>query len=180
MFNPPLTLACRASRPPSATAETAPPLRGVVHDTTARFMGGVAGHAGLFSTADDLARFAEMMLHKGELVGVRLFSPLTVEKFTTPQSPARSADPARAGLGYRLSAFRAIAATCFRSGPMATPASPAHRVWIDPITNTYVILLTNSVHPVSPAGDHRAARQGGDDCGGGAGYHRAGRAPHRI
>jgi CubicO group peptidase (beta-lactamase class C family) len=63
------------------------PLRGVVHDPTARNMGGVAGHAGVFSTADDLARYAQMLLNGGQLDGVRVVSPATVEKFREPQSP---------------------------------------------------------------------------------------------
>ena len=67
---------------------------------TARFMGGVAGHAGLFSTADDLARFAQMMLNEGELDGVRLFNPLTVAKFTSPQTPPDQ--PILRGLGFAL------------------------------------------------------------------------------
>ncbi|HUO97497.1 MAG TPA: serine hydrolase domain-containing protein, partial [Rhizomicrobium sp.] len=67
--------------------ENGVPLRGVVHDPTARMMGGVAGHAGLFTTADDLARFAEMMLNLGEYRGARIFSPLTVRKFTEPNTP---------------------------------------------------------------------------------------------
>src|SRR5579863_5232095 len=61
-------------------------LRGVVHDPTARRMGGVAGHAGLFSTADDLAVFAQEMLH-----GSRILGRETVEKMTTPQQPANAA-----------------------------------------------------------------------------------------
>ena len=77
-----------------------PPLRGVVHDPTARYMGGVAGHAGLFSTADDLSRFAQMMLNGGELDGVRLFSPLTVDKFTEPQTPPDQ--PILRGLGWDI------------------------------------------------------------------------------
>src|SRR5436190_2998892 len=56
-------------------------LRGVVHDPTARYMGGIAGHAGLFSTADDLAHFCQMLLDKGTWQGRRIFSPLTIEKF---------------------------------------------------------------------------------------------------
>jgi CubicO group peptidase (beta-lactamase class C family) len=59
-------------------------LRGIVHDPTTRYMGGVAGHAGLFTTAADLGRFAEMMLGQGTYRGVRIFSPPTVRKFTTP------------------------------------------------------------------------------------------------
>src|SRR5207302_5362223 len=75
-------------------------LRGVVHDPTARYMGGVAGHAGVFSTADDLAKFCQMMLDQGVANGKRLFSPLTITKFTTPQSPANQ--PILRGLGWDI------------------------------------------------------------------------------
>ena len=62
-------------------------LRGVVHDPTARRMGGVAGHAGVFTTAADLARYARMLLNHGELDGVRPFKPETVKLMTSVQSP---------------------------------------------------------------------------------------------
>jgi len=77
MFQPPASLRDRIAPTEPANPGEAP-LRGVVHDPTARFMGGIAGHAGLFSTGDDLARFAEMMLGKGTRKGVKIFSPLTV------------------------------------------------------------------------------------------------------
>ena len=61
MFHPPASLRTRIA-PTEIDPATGAPFRGVVHDPTARYMGGVAGHAGLFTTADDLAKFAEMML----------------------------------------------------------------------------------------------------------------------
>jgi CubicO group peptidase (beta-lactamase class C family) len=75
-------------------------LRGIVHDPTARRMGGVAGSAGLFSTAGDVARFARMMLRGGELDGVRVFDPATVKLMTAVNSPAGIA--ARRGLGWDI------------------------------------------------------------------------------
>src|SRR5262249_11690901 len=75
MFNPPAALRRRIA--PTERVDDVI-LRGVVHDPTARNMGGAAGHAGLFSTADDLGRFASMLLSQGNLGSVRLFSPLTV------------------------------------------------------------------------------------------------------
>jgi hypothetical protein len=69
-------------------------LRGIVHDPTARRMGGVAGHAGLFSTADDLAKFAQDLLSGFNL------SQLTVEKMSTPQQPANA--PSQRGLGWDI------------------------------------------------------------------------------
>ncbi len=145
MFQPPASLAPRIA-PTERDGAGGAPLRGVVHDETARFMGGVAGHAGLFSTADDLSRFCEMMLHKGQLGGVRLFSPLTVEKFTTPQSPADQ--PILRGLGWDIdSPFSGNRGDLFPIGSYGHTGFTGTSVWIDPVSDTYVILLSNSVHP---------------------------------
>jgi uncharacterized protein YbbC (DUF1343 family) len=139
MFRPPASLRDRIA-PTEGTA------RGVVNDATARSMGGVAGHAGLFSTADDLARFCEMMLGKGERQGVRLFSPLTVEKFTTPQSPPDQ--PILRGLGWDIdSPFSANRGELFPIGSYGHTGFTGTSIWIDPLSQSYVILLTNSVHP---------------------------------
>jgi uncharacterized protein YbbC (DUF1343 family)/CubicO group peptidase (beta-lactamase class C family) len=125
-----------------------PPLRGVVHDPTARNMGGVAGHAGVFSTADDLARFAQMMLNGGELDGVRLFSPLTVAKFTEPQSPPDQ--PILRGLGWDIdSPNSGNRGELFPIGSYGHTGFTGTSIWIDPSTKTYVILLANSVHPTA-------------------------------
>jgi uncharacterized protein YbbC (DUF1343 family)/CubicO group peptidase (beta-lactamase class C family) len=140
MFQPPPSLRDRI-------APTEAALRGVVHDTTARFMGGVAGHAGLFSTAADLARFCEMMLGKGSWQGVQIFSPLTVEKFTSPQSPPDQ--PILRGLGWDIdSPFSSNRGELFPIGSYGHTGFTGTSVWLDPISQSYVILLTNSVHPV--------------------------------
>jgi uncharacterized protein YbbC (DUF1343 family)/CubicO group peptidase (beta-lactamase class C family) len=121
-------------------------LRGVVHDPTARRMGGIAGHAGLFMTASDLALFAGMMLGRGESGGVRLFSPLTVEKFTTPQSPADQ--PVLRGLGWDIdSPLSGNRGELFPIGSYGHTGFTGTSLWIDPLSATYVILLANSVHP---------------------------------
>ena len=122
------------------------PLRGVVHDPTARYMGGVAGHAGLFSTADDLSRFAQMMINGGELDGVRIVSPLTVTKFTEPQTPPDQ--PILRGLGWDIdSPYSGNRGELFPIGSFGHTGFTGTSIWIDPSTNTYVILLANSVHP---------------------------------
>jgi len=121
------------------------PLIGVVHDPLARLQGGVSGNAGLFSTADDLALFAQMILGKGEWNGTRILSPLAVERMTTiyPRSPA-----AGRGLGWDISSAYAS-----NGGDLFGPRSFGHSgytgtsIWIDAETETVVILLTNSVHP---------------------------------
>ena len=121
-------------------------LRGVVHDPTARYMGGVAGHAGLFSTADDLARFAEMMLRLGEYREVRLFSPLTVRRFTSPQSPPDQ--PVLRGLAWDLdSPYSGVRGDLLPVGSYGHTGFTGTSLWIDPSTESFVIMLTNSVHP---------------------------------
>ncbi len=104
MFLPPASLRPRIA-PTEIDPATGQPLRGVVHDDTARYMGGVAGHAGMFTTARDLAKFAQMMLDQGQGNGRRLFSAATVQKFTSPAISSRSAHPARPRLGHRFALF---------------------------------------------------------------------------
>jgi uncharacterized protein YbbC (DUF1343 family)/CubicO group peptidase (beta-lactamase class C family) len=146
MFQPPAALVPRIA-PTERLAADSLPLRGVVHDETSRYMGGVAGHAGVFSTADDLARFCQMMLGRGAaLNGTRLFSPLTVEKFTTPQSPPDQ--PILRGLGWDIdSPLSGNRGELFPIGSYGHTGFTGTSIWIDPVTDTYVILLTNSVHP---------------------------------
>jgi uncharacterized protein YbbC (DUF1343 family) len=145
MFLPPASLAPRIA-PTERVEKTGPPLRGVVHDPSTRAMDGVAGHAGMFSTAADLARFAQMMLNGGELDGVRLFSPLTVEKFTEPQSPPDQ--PTLRGLGWDIdSPYSGNRGELFPIGSYGHTGFTGTSIWIDPSTKSYVILLANSVHP---------------------------------
>jgi uncharacterized protein YbbC (DUF1343 family)/CubicO group peptidase (beta-lactamase class C family) len=112
---------------------------GEVHDPVAYAMGGVAGHAGLFSTADDLAIFAQTILDGGSRKGVKILSPLTVKKMTTPQSPPDKM-PLR-GLGWNIDSALGSEASFGHKGFTGTG------IWIDPVSNTYVIILTNRVHP---------------------------------
>jgi uncharacterized protein YbbC (DUF1343 family)/CubicO group peptidase (beta-lactamase class C family) len=144
-YQPPASSIPRIA-PTERPSKASPPLRGVVHDPTARYMGGVAGHAGVFSTAADLARFAQMMLNKGELNGVRLFSPLTIEKFTEPQSPADQ--PVLRGLGWDIdSSLSGNRGELFPIGSYGHTGFTGTSIWIDPSTRSYVILLANSIHP---------------------------------
>jgi CubicO group peptidase (beta-lactamase class C family) len=121
------------------------PLRGVVHDPLARLQGGVSGNAGLFSTADDLAVFAQMLLNKGEWKGVRVLSPLSVERMT--EIYPKVGESGR-GLGWDLDSDYATV-----RGDLFGPASYGHSgytgtsIWIDPETKTTVVFLTNRVHP---------------------------------
>ncbi len=117
-------------------------LRGVVHDPTARRMGGVAGHAGLFSTADDLAKFAQALLNGGG----GILSPLSVEKMTQPEQPP--AAPVLRGFGWDIdSPFSSNRGDLLPVGSYGHTGFTGTSLWIDPTTKTYIILLTNAVHP---------------------------------
>src|SRR5205807_642651 len=92
-----------------------PFLRGVVHDPTARRMGGVAGHAGLFSTAADLSRFCRMLLGGGRLGAARILSPATVARMTSPATPPDMRSVR--GLGWDIdSSYSANRGELFPSG----------------------------------------------------------------
>ncbi len=121
-------------------------LWGVVHDPTARRMGGVAGHAGLFSTADDLALFAQLILNRGTYGNVRIFSPLTVKKMTTVQSPPGKR--VRRGLGWDIdSNFSRNRGELFPLGSFGHTGFTGTSIWIDPRSRSYIIFLSNRVHP---------------------------------
>ena len=142
-FNPPAEWRARIA--PTELEETQPWL-GTVHDETSRFMGGVAGHAGLFTTAHDLVLFAQMMINLGELNGVRVLAPATVRKFTAPNSPARQ--PILRGLGWDIdSPYSGNRGELFPVGSYGHTGFTGTSIWIDPGSKSYVILLTNSVHP---------------------------------
>jgi CubicO group peptidase (beta-lactamase class C family) len=146
MFQPPASLLPRIAPTERLPVKTGPPLRGVVHDPTARNMGGVAGHAGLFSTADDLARFAQMLLNGGELGGVRLFSPLTVAKFTEPQSPPDQT--ILRGLGWDIdSPNSGNRGELFPIGSFGHTGFTGTSIWIDQERQIFVVFLTNRVNP---------------------------------
>jgi uncharacterized protein YbbC (DUF1343 family)/CubicO group peptidase (beta-lactamase class C family) len=117
-------------------------LRGVVHDPTARRMGGVAGHAGVFSTGDDLAKFAQALLNGGG----GILSPLSVEKMTQPEQPATA--PVLRGFGWDIdSPFSSNRGDLLPVGGYGHTGFTGTSMWIDPATHSYIILLTNAVHP---------------------------------
>lgn len=120
-------------------------LRGFVHDPTAERMGGVAGHAGVFSTAGDLALYAQALMD-----GDKILTPDLIEKMTTPQQPPNSTN--LRGLGWDLDSWLAT-----NRGDLLPIGSFGHTgftgtsIWIDPYTRTYIILLTNTVRPRQPS-----------------------------
>ncbi|HET7563495.1 MAG TPA: serine hydrolase [Gemmatimonadaceae bacterium] len=129
----------RRIAPTEVTPPRGYPLRGEVHDENAYALGGVAGHAGLFSTASDLAIFAQMILNGGEYNGVRIVADSTVKLFTTRAAGSRA-------LGW------AMADGQWGSGKYLSDDAFGHvgytgtSLWIDPDREMFVILLTNRVH----------------------------------
>lgn len=121
------------------------PLRGVVHDPLARLQGGISGNAGLFSTADDLAIFAQMMLNRGEFKGVRILSPLAVERMTEIFPRVNFSGR---GFGWDLdSDYATVRGDLFGYRSYGHSGYTGTSIWIDPETDSAVIFLTNRVHP---------------------------------
>jgi CubicO group peptidase (beta-lactamase class C family) len=120
-------------------------LRGVVHDPLARMIGGISGNAGLFSTAGDLAKFAVMILNKGEYKGKRVFSPLTVRAYTTvyPLLKKFGRSP-----GWDVNTgYSSPRGDLFPVGSFGHSGFTGVSIWIDPQTEVFVIFLSSRVHP---------------------------------
>ena len=131
---------------PTTRMEDGSVLRGVVHDPTARAMGGEAGHAGLFTTAHDLARYTRMILNRGELDGVRVLNPETVKLMQTVQSPEFIT--ARRGLGFDIdSPYAGPRGKIFPRGSFGHSGWTGTSLWIDPFSRTSIIFLSNRNHP---------------------------------
>ena len=121
-------------------------LRGQVHDPLASKLGGVAGDAGVFSTARDLARFCQMLLQHGRLNGVEIFLPETVASMTSPQSP--DGKPNIRGFGWDIqSTYSSVKGSFFSATSYGHTGYTGTSLWIDPETQTFLIILTNRVHP---------------------------------
>jgi len=121
-------------------------LRGIVHDPTSFRMGGVAGHAGLFSTADDLARFCQMLLNGGILDGKRILSAQTVARMTAPY--VVSEDGATRGLGWDMNTgFSSNRGELFPLGSFGHTGFTGTSLWIDRVSQTFVVFMSNRVHP---------------------------------
>ncbi len=141
MFNPPGEL-----RPLAAATEQREGrwLQGEVHDPRAALLGGVAGHAGLFSTAEDLARFAQMMLQHGQRNGRRVLAPRTVEVMTRPR---------RVSAGWRALGWDVQSPYSSNRGELMSSQAFGHggftgtAMWIDPGLDLFVIFLSNRLHP---------------------------------
>lgn len=124
-------------------------MRGEVHDPRASLLGGVAGHAGLFSTADDLAIFCQMMLNGGEFQGQRILSPAGVARLTEPQpSGGNGTDGDWRGLGWDVKTrFSANRGDLFSYRSFGHTGFTGTSLSIDPVRQTFVVFLSNRVHP---------------------------------
>ncbi|HMJ25786.1 MAG TPA: serine hydrolase, partial [Pyrinomonadaceae bacterium] len=130
----------------SAGAQGEQWLRGQVHDPTSFRMSGVAGHAGLFSTANDLAIFCQMILHGGTYNGARILSPMGVASMTRPRAIADNGS-ARA-LGWDVAtSFSTNKGDLFPLGSFGHTGFTGTSMWIDPASDSFVIFLSNRVHP---------------------------------
>ncbi len=125
-------------------------LRGEVHDENAAAMGGVSGHAGLFSTAADLVKFAQMMLSYGRVDAgtrggepTRLLDSATIAMFTTVQRPGFSSR----ALGWDTPSEGSSAGTRLSARAYGHTGFTGTSLWIDPEQDLFIILLTNRVHP---------------------------------
>ena len=120
-------------------------MRGEVHDPRSYEMGGVAGHAGLFSTADDLAIFCQMILNGGEYEETRVLAPYTVTRMLSAHSLPTSQ---MRGIGWDVNtSFSSNRGDLFPVGTFGHTGFTGTSIWIDPATESFVILLTNRVHP---------------------------------
>jgi uncharacterized protein YbbC (DUF1343 family)/CubicO group peptidase (beta-lactamase class C family) len=124
-------------------------MRGEVHDPRAYLLGGVAGHAGLFSTADDLAIYCQMILNGGHYQGARILSPLGVSRMAEARAAGGgSTDGVLRGIGWDISSgYSANRGDLFPIGSFGHTGFTGTSIWIDPSSETFVIFLSNRVHP---------------------------------
>jgi uncharacterized protein YbbC (DUF1343 family)/CubicO group peptidase (beta-lactamase class C family) len=148
----PLGLSNTTFKPTGPLAERAAPteerdgrwIKGTVHDPRAYKLGGVAGHAGLFSTADDLAVYAQMIMNQGEFQGKRILSASTVRLMTTP----RAVPGGWRALGWDMqTSYSSNRGDVFPFGSFGHTGFTGTSIWIDPSSQAAVIFLSNRVHP---------------------------------
>lgn len=122
-------------------------IQGEVHDPRSYLLGGVAGHAGLFSTAEDLAVYAQMLLNEGTYADKRILSPYTVRMMTRPQVVPRGLRTLGWDMrtGYSVNRGELMSAAAFGHGGFTGTG-----LWIDPALDLFVVFLSNRVHPNGP------------------------------
>lgn len=156
----PLGMEDTGFRPAGATDTTVVPtefdtafrrrlVQGEVHDETAWILGGTAGHAGLFSTARDLATFAFMLLNEGRIRGEQFLQPETIRLFTTAVATAVAPDDHTRALGWNTRSREGYSSAGAHFGPnsFGHTGFTGTSLWIDPDQQLFVILLTNRVYP---------------------------------
>ena len=139
MYRPPASLKARIA-PTEIDPVRGGKVWGVVHDERAYYLGGISAHAGLFSSAHDLARFAEMYLNGGTLDGIRILQPQTIELFTKRQLQDRA-------LGWQKPDGSNSAGHMMSELAFGHTGFTGTSIWIDPGTDVFVILLSNRVNP---------------------------------
>jgi CubicO group peptidase (beta-lactamase class C family) len=141
MFTPDSSLKPRIA-PTEVVPERGGLVWGKVHDENADAIGGVAGHAGLFSTAPDLSIFAQMLLNGGTYNGVRIVKAATIARWTAPQGRGSSR-----ALGWDTPSLNSSAGRYFSLRSFGHTGFTGTSIWIDPTRDLFVILLTNHVNP---------------------------------
>lgn len=131
-------------------------LRGEVHDGHARLLGGVAGHAGLFASADDLARFCRMLLAGGTLGGRRYLKASTVQTMLEPRPVG---DSLRAFGWDSASSYSRVLGSYFPMGSIGHTGFTGTAVWMDPASRAYLIILSSRLHPKGENGSVRGIRR---------------------
>jgi beta-N-acetylhexosaminidase len=143
MFNPPVAMRAEIAPTEDDKEFRKRLVRGEVHDDNAWVMGGVAGHAGMFSTAGDLAIFCQMMLNGGRYAHRQLLKRATVAQFTTAEPLSAHT---RTG-GWNVPTPRSSSGLYFSPRSFGHTGFTGTSLWIDPDRQLFVALLTNSVHP---------------------------------
>jgi beta-N-acetylhexosaminidase len=143
MFNPPKNVASRIAPTENDTTFRKRLIRGEVHDENAFAMGGVAGHAGMFTTASDLAAFCQMLLNGGIYEHHRLLNRATISQFTAAQALAGGTYT----LGWMVPTPNSSSGHYFSTRSYGYLGFTGTSIWIDPDRQLFVILLTNRVHP---------------------------------
>jgi len=143
MFNPPKNIVSRIAPTENDAAFRKQQVHGVVHDENAFAMGGVAGHAGMFTTAGDLATFCQMLLNGGIYDYHRLLNRATIAQFTAPQPLAGNTGT----LGWMMPTPNSSSGHYFSPHSFGHLGYAGTSMWIDPDRQLFVILLTNRVYP---------------------------------
>jgi CubicO group peptidase (beta-lactamase class C family) len=144
MYNPPRSLYARIAPTGKDSPTRKRVLRGEPHDDNTWVMGGIASHAGLFSSAGDLAIFCQMMLNGGIYAHRRLLQRATISEFTAAQPLSGNTR----ALGWVVPTEPSASGRYFSSRSFGHAGFTGTSIWCDPEKNLFVVLLTNRVHPV--------------------------------